>query len=296
MKPKFILIILPILLISLVSASECGITNLASCISQSFFDFFLGILNSPIQPLLDYTYSLLTQPVNISIFSDVWSIITYILSLFYGLLLIYVGFKFIFSGYSPEQREKSKKMLGNILIMIVLVQASYYLYSLIIELTSAVTTVIFNMVQKDFFLLTIDNITNVGLQFSFIFPYLASILITLLLLMLRYLIVSVGVILFAIGIFFYFIEPLNSYGKLIINFLLASISLTFFYAIIFLASSKLLDIAFFQNIKILVMISAFMFANILTLLLALFVIIKSAMKVISPVSKVISAVGVVTGA
>jgi len=290
MKPKQFLFLLPAFFISLVSAEECSITNLGSCLVQKFFEVLLGILNSPIQPFLDLVYYLLTKPVNIDIFSGVWGVIIYILSMFYGLLLLYAGFRFLFSGYSFEQREKAKRTLANIIIMMVLVQASFYIYSLIIELTSSVTTVIFNMVQKDFFLLTIDNVTNVGLELALVMPYLLSILITLIILVLRYMIVSMGVVLFAIGIFFYFFEPLNNYGKLIINFLFSTIVITFFYAIIFLASSKLLEVGVFENFKILVMIGAFTFVNVTTILIALFVIIKSALKVSGPVMKVISLV------
>jgi len=294
MKKKF-LFLLPIFFINLVSAEDCSITNLGGCLAQKFFEFLLSILNAPIQPLLDSVYYLLTQPVNIGIFSSIWSIIVYILSMFYGLLLMYVGVRFILSGHSPEQREKSKKMLASVIIMMVLVQASYYLYSMVIELASSVTTAIFNMVQQSFFLLTVDNITNIGLELILIIPYLGSVMITLILLVLRYMIVSAGVILFPIGIFFYFFEPLNHYGKLIINFLFAVIFITFFYSIIFLASSKLLDIGTFQNMKILVMIGAFTFVNTITIFVSLFVLIKSASKVAAPIMQVVSVVSAVAG-
>jgi len=292
---KYCLLLLFLIIIPIASA-DCGITNLAGCIAESFFNFLLGILNAPIQPLLDAVYYLLTQPVNIDIFSSLWGIIVYILSLFYGILLMWVGFKLVISGHSVEKREKAKSDLANILIMIVLVQASFYLYSLIIQMVASVSTVVLNMVQQNFFLLTIDNITNIGLELVLIIPYLVSILVTLVLLTLRYVIVSAGVVLFAIGIFFYFINPLNHYGKLILNFLIATISITFFYAIIFLASSMLLDIGVFQNFKILVMIGAFTLVNISTIVLALFVIIKSALKVADPIMKVVSVVGAIKGA
>jgi len=292
---KYFSLLLPLLVIPFVSA-DCSITNLAGCIAESFFNFLLSILNAPIQPLLDAVHSLLTQPVNIDIFSSIWSIIVYILSLFYGILLMYVGFKFIISGHSVEKREKAKSELANILIMVVLVQASFYLYSLINQIVASVSTVVLNMIQQNFFLLTIDNTTNVGLELSLIIPYLASILITLILLTLRYIIVSLGVVLFAVGIFFYFIGPLNHYGRLIINFLIVAIAITFFYAIIFLASSMLLDVPAFQNFKILVMIGAFTLVNMATIAIGLFVIVKSALNVATPVMKVVSVAGAVAGA
>jgi len=296
MKIKYLVLLLPIFLISLVSAGECGITNLASCLAQSFFELLLTIINAPIQPLLDLIYLLLTKPVSTNIFSGIWAIIVYILSMFYGLLLMYIGIKFILSGHSPQQREKAKTMLANVLLMIVLVQASYYLYEIVIELISAMTTAIFNMIPSNFFLLTIDNITNLGLELALTMPYLVCLILTIILLVIRYLIVSVGVIFFAIGVFFYFIEPLSNYGRLIINFLFVTISLTFFYSLIFLASSKLLEVGFFDNFKIVVMIGAFTLVNSATMLLALFVVIKAALKVIPPITKAVSVVGTITGA
>lgn len=294
MKLKYLLVLVPILLTSSVSAEECSITNLGSCLAEKFFEFLLGILNAPIKPLLDLTYNLLTKPVNIDIFSGVWGVIVYVLSMFYGLLLIYVGFRFLIAGYSLEQREKAKKSLANVIIMMVLVQASFYLYSLSIEITASVTTVILNMLQKDFFLITIDNITNIGLEFLFIIPYIISILLTLIFLTIRYIIVSMGVLFFVIGIFLYFIEPLNHYGRLIINFLFATISITFFYSLIFLGASKLLEVGAFENFKIMVMIGAFCLVNLLSIFLLAFVIIKSAFKIAAPVTKIISIVQAVT--
>jgi hypothetical protein len=292
---KYLAFLLPLLIMPFVSA-DCGITNLASCISQSFFDFLLSILNAPVQPLLDAVHSLLTEPVNIDLFSGVWGIIVYILSLFYGILLMYVGFKFIISGHSVEMREKAKSDLANILIMIVLVQASFYLYSLLNQVIASVTAVTLNMIQENFFLLTLDNVTNIGLEFVMLIPYLISIVTTLVLLTLRYVIVSAGVLLFVFGIFFYFFPPLKQYGKLIINFLISTMAMTLFYSIIFLACSMLLEITVFQNFKMLVMIGAFTLVNIITIVVAFFVIVKAASSVAEPIMKVVSVVGAVAGA
>jgi hypothetical protein len=284
-KYYFILILLTL---NLVSASECSITNLGSCLVEKFFEYVVAILNAPLQPLLTLTYNLLTEPVNISLFSEVWGVIIYILSLFYGLLLLYAGFSLVISGHSIEKRERAKANLANTIIMMILVQSSYFIYSLAIELFSSVTAVIFNMVPKDFFLLTVDNFSDIGIVLILLIPYLITIVITLIILALRYLIVSAGVIFFAIGIFFYFIEPLNSYGKLIINFLFAAMSATLFYAIIFLASAKLLEVTAFNDFKILVTIAAFTFVNVVTVFLAVFVTIKAALKVAKPVMKIVS--------
>jgi hypothetical protein len=292
---KFIFIfVFLIFLTSVVSASECGITNLASCIPEKLAEFLLYLINLPIQPILNLIHNLLTEPVNVDIFSSIWSVIIYMLSLFYGLLLVITGFRFLVSGHSPEQREKAKSSLASILIMMVLIQASFFLYSLAIELMASMSAAMINIINQDFFLLTVDNLANIGLELLFTFPYLMALTFTLILLVLRYICVSAGVVFVAVGIFFYFIEPLNQYGRLILNGLAVLIALPFFYAVIFLTSSKLLEIAVFSNFKILVMIGAFSLVNLGTLLLLFFVILKAALKLSSTAGKVAAVVQMVS--
>src|SRR3989338_8876747 len=163
-----------LLSLPIVHAEEekCGLSNLATCIPQKFFEFVLGIINAPLQPFLTLTKNLLSEPVNIEVFISLWVIIIYILSVFYGLFLIFAGFNFMISGYSAEKREAAKMWLRNIIFMMVFVQASYYLYSILIELSSSMTAGILDMIDQQFFLLTVDNLTNFGLQIILAIPYL----------------------------------------------------------------------------------------------------------------------------
>ncbi len=276
---KKIIFLLIFLCLPLVSATEdCGLLNLATCIPQKIFEFLIYLLNAPLAPLLTLVQSLLTEPVDISLFGSIWAIMIYILSLFYGFLMLYSGFNFMFSGHDAVRREKAKEWFRNTIIMIVLIQASYFLYSLVIDISSLVTNATINLISQTFFQLTIDNIVNVGLQFFFALFYVLILFLSALILTIRYLIVAFGVALLPFGIFFYFVPPLKSYGKLILNFLGVCIFVTFFDAVIFLVSSKLLTIPIFASMKILVMISAFSIANILMLYLMFFSIIKSALE------------------
>jgi len=293
---KFLFFVVLTLQTGLVSAEEgeCSITNLGACIVEKFFEFVLYILNLPVRSLLSLIERLMTQPVNIDVFFSAWSSIIYVLSLFYGLLLLFIGFKFLLAGESLEKREKAKSSLANIIIMIILVQTSFWFYSLILEVLSAITKVVFKMVDKSFFVLTTGSFSNIGLELVLLIPYVIVLVSTIILLTLRYICVSVGVIFFTLGIFFYFISPLNQYGRLIINGLLTLISLPFFYAIVFLASSKLIASGTLADYKIVVMIGAFGLINLFTLLLLLFVIIKAATKVSGPAGQIVKVVNYVT--
>jgi len=270
----------------------CSITDPAGCVAEALFGFIIDLINMSLQPFLNTVKYLLSAPVNISIFSGVWGIIVYILSMFYGILLIWIGIKFIISGESPVEREKAKTSLKNTIIMMILVQVSYYLYDLIISVSSALTKVLLNITGNNFFILTYDN-GNLGLQILFLGVYLFHLIGAALILSIRYICVSVGVVFFAIGIFLYFIEPLQNYGKLIINALMVLIFLPVFYSLIFLACSKLVEVESLQDIKLLITIGAFSLIIIGTLILVLFVIIKAAMKVVRPVMKVASTVATV---
>src|SRR3990167_10074547 len=186
--------------------AECGLLNLASCLPEKFFEYLTTLLNTPLQPLLSLTKDLLSTPVDLSLFSSLWAIMVYVLSMFYAFLIIYSGFTFIISGYDARKRENAKEWLRNIIIMIILVQASYFIYELIIELSSIMSSTTLSLIDNNFFLLTIDNTINIGLQLIFTLLYIVSLLLTIVFLVIRYVIVAVGVVLFPLGIFCYFIH------------------------------------------------------------------------------------------
>jgi hypothetical protein len=169
----------------------------------------------------------------------------------------------------------AKEWLKNTVIMIVLIQASYYLYGLIVDIGSIMTTSVISMVDEHFFMITADNLVNFGLELILIGLYVIVLLFTMIFLTMRYLIVALGVLFAPIGIFCYYIPPLRSYGKLILNILGMFIFITFLDAIIILGCSMLINIEVFQNIKIIVMITCFIIINILSIILTKHIIHKT---------------------
>ena len=259
--------------------AECGLLNLAVCLPEKFFQYIVGIINAPIKPLLSLTKNLLSEPINLHLFVNFWAIIIYMLSMFYGFLIIYSGFNFIISGYDSKKREEAKAWLRNILIMIILVQSSFFIYELAIELSSIMTTTTLSLIDYNFFLLTFDNIANMALELVFIILYFAVLLLTVLILIIRYAMVATGVLLFPLGIFFYFIAPLRPYGSFIINLLGILVFVTFLDAVILIGFSKLLSVGIFSNFKILVVIAGFLIIDTLMLFLMFFSVVKGALNI-----------------
>lgn len=263
----------------------CDITNLGSCLVQAFFDFISGTLNTVIQPLLSLVQNLLKSPVDLSLFSSLWAIIVYILSMFYALLIIYAGFQFIVSGSDPVKRETAKNWLRNIVIMIILIQGSFFIYSLFIQLASVMTSTTLTLIPGNFFTLGTGS-TNGTLDLIFFVFYVFTLLITSFVLVIRYGIVAIGVVLFPMAIFFYFLEPLKPYGIILLNFLGIAAFVTFIDSIILVGFSQLVNISLFSNIQIIVMISSFALIDLLMLFLMFFSIIKAAFSVYTKISTI----------
>jgi len=259
---------------------ECGLTNLATCLPEKFFEFITSVMNAAIQPLLKLVQTLLTEPANVNTFQPLWAVIVYIISMFYGLFFLFAGFNLMISGYDSAKREKAKYWLRNVVLMIIFVQASFLIYSLILELSSLMTAGVINIIDPKFFLMTLDSGLNFGLQLSLLSFYIITMITTIILLGLRYLFAIIGVVFFPIAMFFYFIPPLQSYGKLITNLLLVIIFVPFFDAVMLFGASALLKIPVFANFKIVLTIVAFTAVNLLMILLTIFAIIKAATSVL----------------
>lgn len=269
-----------------VASRACGLTDLASCLPEKLVEYMVTVLNAPLQPLLKLVKSLLSEPVNLSLFSSIWAVMVYVISLFYGLLLLYAGIRFMVSGHDVQMREDAKSWLRNIFLMVIFIQGSFFLYSLVLEINSSLTVGVLNLLDRNFFLLTIDNLPNIGMELLFSLGYVIQLLLAVVLLLVRYLLVAVGVVLLPFGIFFFFIPPLRPYGTMVMYFFGSIIFLTFLDAIIFLVGSQLLNITLFKTIKILVMTSCFAIANFLMFYLMLFAALKAVYNNGSKVAKI----------
>lgn len=269
--------------------SDCGLTNLANCLPEMFFQYLLSIITAPLQSSLDLVRSLLSQPVNLDPFLPLWAVVVYMVSMFYSFLIMYSGFNFIISGYDSAKREKAKEWLRNVFIMIVLVQASFFIYSLINDAASTITSSTLTLVPQDFFNLKIDSFTDFASQLLFSGIYFIVIINTTIILLLRYAIISIGVAFFPLAIFAYFVPPLRSYGSFILNILGVSMFVIVIDAIIIVGFGKLIEIPDFSNMKMLLMISAFFLINLVMMFTMFFSIIKAAINVYTKVMVLVAA-------
>ncbi|MDP4012020.1 MAG: hypothetical protein Q8R00_00220 [Candidatus Nanoarchaeia archaeon] len=285
MKKILVLILVALLIFPSVNAKEdkkdsCSLLNISKCISDVFFKGLLSVVNAPISFLSNLVKKLLTSPLKASYFKDIWQAMVYVISAFYGILFMYSGFIFMISGGNAERREKAKSYLKNLIIMIVLVQASFFIYNIAGDINNKMTSGVFNLIDEDFFKVETHNLGNLIFEFMFYTLYLIFIMITLLLLVMRNSILDLGIVIFPFGLSFYFFEPLKSYGKSILHFLGSNMFVGFFISIILLAFSKLVDIESDATIKTLVLMNAFLIISLLLVYVMLFSLIKSALGIV----------------
>lgn len=265
----------------------CGLVNLGSCLPQTFFEFLINIFNAPVQPLLNLIISLLSEPVNLSIFKGAWIIIIYMLSMFYSLLLLGSGFSIMISGHNAERRESAKNWLRNIVIMIILIQSSFFIYQLAIDLSAIMTSASLSLIDTNLFSIGAQNGLDVGTSLLFGLMYLFTLAVTALILIIRYAFIAIGVVLLPLAIFAYFFPPTKYYGSLMLNFLGVAIFIGFIDGIILMGFSKLININLFSGMRILVLTSAFSTINLFMIFLLFFSIIKSGLSAISEVKKIV---------
>ncbi len=254
---------------------ECTLFNLPACILEALGEFILSIINAPILPFLNIIKNLLTQPANVQAFASLWAVLIYVISIFYGLFILFAGFNLIISGYNAEKRERAKEWLQNTLLMIIFVQASFLIYKLAAELASGISSGVVQMIDPNFFLFTLDSLANIFLEISLGIFYIIILFITVIAFAVNYLLASIGVLFFPFGLFFYFIPPLRDIGRFIISKLMFILFLPFFASLILLGAAELVKVGNFDMIKIVLMIGAFALVNVLMILLAILAILRA---------------------
>ena len=159
----------------------------------------------------------------------------------------------------------------------VCVQASYFMYELILEIELSLTSSVMTLVGNSIFLFSALDILS-GFGIFLMVGYGFSLFTLAILYFIRYIIVIMGVLFFPLGIFLYFSPMLKDYGRMILNFILTAVFISFFNALILLASSRIVELSMFQDYKLFISMSAFILCNFMMFYFMLFSIIKSAFR------------------
>ncbi|VVB54984.1 Uncharacterised protein [uncultured archaeon] len=154
---------------------------------------------------------------------DAWSIVRTVITSMYLVVLTYAGLK-LMAGTMVGENERStlKKWVGGSILSLLLVNMSYVLYESVIQLNVGLSALVYKQPNiQGFIAASAAFIILLSLQTSIV-------MLVILLLIVRTLLVLVGVVLFPIGIFLYYLPPTRRFGKLIITVIFANIFIQFF--------------------------------------------------------------------
>ncbi|MDO8627709.1 MAG: hypothetical protein Q7K42_04540, partial [Candidatus Diapherotrites archaeon] len=153
-----------------------------------------------------------------------------LLGLFYLAILSFVGFKFLLGSINEVHRAEAKQWLVSTIFLIVILYASKDIYSIILEFSKVFVNAVWTPQTFDKFFSTASlqgtSFTVLGIQ------ALTNFLNTIVLFT-RYQIVTLGWVLFPLGIFLYFLQPVKHFGALILNIVGVTLVLQALIAIVF---------------------------------------------------------------
>ena len=269
--------------------------NAIGAIPKGIFDLLTGSIRNSLR---EFNSSLLTlaallvsvNPDPMLMFS-LWQAIITVISCFYLLVFLVVGFKFLMGGHNIQKREEAKESLKNAVIMIIAVQLSFYFYQLFLELATAITQFLWVTGFEQFFMST----TYTGAGIFMLIALSASVIGALVTLFARYLFLLMGVILFPIGIFLYLIPSFKNWGKIIFNFIGIVLAMQFIDVILLVATGQI-ALALVGEIGVeFVPALGFILMGITNTVILVYAVVKSAMGVMDNAPMLGMAIGALSG-
>jgi len=248
------------------------ITNIPDRIMEVFNDWLTFSVIEFNDPLLGLAKYLLSANPDIDPMFKWWQAVVVVISAFYLLLFLLIGFMFLYYSINAEKRAVAKEWLKNAFIMIIGVNLSFWLYKVILELATAMTQYIWIVGFENFF----DGNMYAGAGPFLLMFYAIGIGLALLTLFIRYVFLLIGVMLFPIGIFLYYIPPLSNWGKMIFNLLGIMLFMQFLDVIVFVAANQVaVDLGGMEGSS---MVPAFSFllVGILNVIIIFYAVLKAA--------------------
>ncbi len=279
-----------------------AITGLGSGLGNtlnSIPDMVLGVFGSAVKgtlvgfndPLMQLSQTLLTSNPDPAGLYGWWQSIVLVISSFYLLLFLSIGLLFLFSALDAGKRAVAKEWLKNAFLMIIFVNISFVLYDVLLELATAITQFMWINGFQNFF----DPSVLANMGIGTLLLYGLALLLTAITLFVRSIFLLLGVVLFPIAIFLYFIPPLQSWGKMILNLIGMALFMQFLDVVIFVASNQaMLQLAGNAGAS-LVPALAFILIFILNILFIFYAAVKSMFNIAENTKILSLAIGTMTG-
>jgi len=209
-----------------------SLTALPAAAVDQFFASLQGLVAGFLTSLLFIAKVFMTTNPDITPMFPLWQTIVYVISLFYLMLFMIVGFLFLFSSIDAEKRTAAKQWFKSTVIMIAMVAASFQLYELFLALGAATANYLWAVEFESIFQASELTALNIVL----LSVYSGAVLVAFITLFIRHLFLIMGAAIFPIALFFYFIPPLKAWGKMMLEILFAAVLMQIIDVIIFIGA------------------------------------------------------------
>ena len=237
MKAPWVVLALILLGMNVHAGLWDSVANLPGDVANALLDGIKQIVVDFVTPLLDLARDFITNNPNPANYQAHWQAVVTLISAFYLLIFLVVGFKFVIGSYDEVQRMEAKEWAKKAVFIVILVNASLLLYSLLLDVGSGTALYLWNSSYETLF--QVQNLSALNLILVIFFAL--AVILALITLFARYLLVLTGIMAFPIGLFLYFVPPTQAYGKIILNTIGVVVFLQFVDVIALVASSLLLS-------------------------------------------------------
>lgn len=262
--------------IDAVNSGITGISQGIAAIPQAVLDSFTGFLRletvSFVNPLFETMKTLMLYNIDPFSFQSYWVAIVSVVSAFYLLLFLVVGLRFLLGSYDAVHRKKAKEWFKGAIIIVVGVNASLVLYSLLLLVGSAIAQTLWVPgLEEMLSAASLDALNLVWLGLLSFIVFLAMVTLVL-----RQIFLIVAVMLVPIAIFLYFIPPTKAYGSAIVNLVFAFVFMQVLDVIILLGVSLFVnEFAMLPSIDLISLTAGFLFIFLANIGLMYFAIQKA---------------------
>jgi hypothetical protein len=189
------------------------ISNIPSNVADTLIQTYNEQIILFIEPMLTIAKVMITANIDPYNFQGFWQVIISIISYTYLLLFLIVGLKFLFGSYDAVQRAEAKEWFKKAVLIIIFVNASLLIYSLVLGLSSGIATYLWDTQFEGLF--QIQNLSSV--DFFWLNILAIAIFLAVLTLVARQIFLIAAVMLFPLGLFLFFIPPVKPYGSITLN-------------------------------------------------------------------------------
>jgi len=194
-----------------------SMAEIPEAVVDAFFSGVRDVIAGFVSPLFGLIKELMLHSIEPLDHVDLWLLVVTVISLCYGLLFLLVGFKFLLGSYDAVQRAQAKEWLKNAVVMVVAVNASLILYSLLLGLSSGMTSFLWSSQLEP--LLELSETSTLNLLWVVVLAFNAF--FAVISLFMRQVFLVAGIMLFPIGVFLYLIPPVRAFGYSILAVLVA---------------------------------------------------------------------------